>query len=282
MSGSGNIVWLASYPKSGNTWVRLLLGNLLNLKDDSSPQDEFTPVSGISSARWQFEQVGGLNTYDLTPAEIDSLRPSVYREIANADPAPTFIKVHDAYQLTETGEAMFPADCSRAVIYIVRNPLDVAVSYSHHLGELDLYRTVAMMQDNQRSIGGTNTDQLHQLLGSWSGHYRSWTNQDAIPVLVIRYEDLREDTAAQLKRIAGFAGLSPSSFAMTYADAVEASRFDKLQQIEAQKGFVEKPQNAARFFRSGRSGEGKEKLGADLQSVLIAEHAEVMEKLGYI
>lgn len=282
MSDAGNLVWLASYPKSGNTWVRLLLGNLLNLKDDSAEQDELNPVSGISSARWPFEQIGGLNTYDLTPSEIDHLRPDVYREIAKSDPAPTFVKVHDAYQINASGQAIFPAECSRAAIYIVRNPLDVAVSYSHHLGDLSFERIVAIMQDDDHTIGGKNKDQLHQFLGSWSGHYLSWTRQNAIPVLVVKYEDLSGNTAKELKRIAEFADLPASSFTMSFADAVEASRFDRLQEIEAQRGFVEKPQNASRFFRSGRSGEGREKLCPELQSVLIGQHTEVMDELGYI
>lgn len=280
---AGNIVWLASYPKSGNTWVRLLLGNLLNLADDDdAASQDFNALPGIASARWPFDHLLGANTYELSKDEIDRSRPDVYRGISAQAGDVVFMKAHDSFQVNSDGEPIFPGDCSRGAVYIVRNPLDVAVSYSHHRGDSSFEKTVRSMSDPNMEIGGNNREQLHQLLGDWSQHYRSWTSQSEVPVLVVRYEDLQADTAGKLQQIAEFAGLDDSKFAMSYEQAAEASRFERLQKIEAEKGFNERPLKSERFFRSGRSGEGKEKLSPQLQQELTSRHTAVMQELGYL
>lgn len=275
------IVWLASYPKSGNTWVRLLLGNLLGLSDDDEDED-FVPVAGISSSRGVFDHLAGLNTYHLTDDEVDSLRPAVYRSLVDASDQLRFIKAHDAFRRLPDGDAIFPGDCSHGAIYIVRDPLDVAVSFSHHQGHQTFDKTVAGMNDPTKSIAGGNREQLRQIMFDWSGHYRSWIGQTEMPVCLVRYEDLRADTVAELTRIVGFVGLDEATFANSIEGAVEASRFERLQEIEDKRGFSERPEKAERFFRAGRSGEGRERLPENLQKELIAHHADVMRELGYL
>lgn len=282
MSGRNKITWLASYPKSGNTWVRLLLGNLLALEDDQEGDRNFLRTPGISSSRSGFETLVGLNSYDLTDDEVDRLRPASYRLMAQRAQQKMFVKAHDAYHVLPHGEPLFPAECSQGAIYIVRDPLDVAVSFAHHRGDVDFEKTVACMNHPKYAMSGGNRQQLRQRMLDWSGHYYSWTRQTAIPVLLVRYEDLRSDTARELRRIAEFAGLTESDFAVPVATAVEASRFERLQQLEADRGFAERPLQSQRFFRSGQSGEGWEKLGENLQSQLIERHGDAMRELGYL
>nr|WP_298929420.1 sulfotransferase domain-containing protein [uncultured Erythrobacter sp.] len=280
---NGEIVWLASYPKSGNTWVRLLLGNLLGLKDDDeNPGDNFNPVTGISSDRFVFEYCVGLNSYELTRSEIDRVRADVYRMMVRDKPGLKYIKAHDAFGWRPDGKALFPGDCSRGAVYMVRDPMDVAVSYAHHQGHDAFDQTVAGMNDTTKFIGGGRKEQLHQFTGGWSRHYQSWAEQTEMPVCVVRYEDLRADTTRQLSRIAKFIGLEEADFAVSIEEAVEASRFDRLQKIEEEKGFAERPANSKRFFRSGRSGEGRETLPDELQNQIISNHADVMRELGYL
>ena len=275
------IVWLASYPKSGNTWVRLLLGNLLGLADDME-DDALVPVAGISSSRTVFDHVTGLNSFDLTDDEADMLRPEVYRRISAGAVDLQFIKAHDANRTSPCGLPLFPPECTRAAIYIVRDPLDVAVSYANHAGRSGYDRTVDEMNDPGRSISGGSSEQLRQVMLDWSGHYRSWVKQKDIPVCLVRYEDLRANTGEQLSRIAEFIGLDPGKCQATVAAAVEASRFERLQAIEQEKGFRERPDKSQRFFRSGRSGDGKLLLSSEQQQRLIASHADVMRELGYL
>ena len=108
----GNIIWLASYPKSGNTWFRIFLTNLRG--DNDQPADindlDCTP---IASARESFDDEVGIEASDLTPDEIDRLRPAVYETLAAHADEPLFMKVHDAYTLVDGASPLFPKTATR-------------------------------------------------------------------------------------------------------------------------------------------------------------------------
>ncbi|WP_432770577.1 MAG: sulfotransferase domain-containing protein [Sphingopyxis sp.] len=270
------ICWLASYPKSGNTWTRILLGNLLREQDDA----RLVALGGaISSNRTMFDNLTGLSSADLTDDEIDLLRPDGYRMLAAEARDRLFIKVHDGWHANMRGDPLFPGDVSIGAIYLVRDPLDVAISYAYHQGHQDFARVVEQMNNPAHVMAGGKGRQLRQRTLGWSGHYRSWHAQQDIPVLTVRYEDMIADTARELGRMAEF--LTIDADAAVIAAAVEASRFDRLRAAEERDGFSERPEKAARFFRSGRAGEGAERLDAPLQQRLRDCHGDLMLELGY-
>ena len=274
------IVWLASYPKSGNTWTRILLSNLINHEEDA--WGDFIDLAGsISSNRPRFDNLTGLPSSDLSNDEIDLLRPDLYREVASQAHQTLFVKVHDAFQINTLGEPIFPADVTQGAIYLVRDPRDVAISYSYHSGHENFSRTAKVMGHEGHGLAGKGKNQLYQFMGTWSGHYRSWADQSAFPVLVVRYEDMLADTAAELKKMAEFLGLEEAHDDAKIADAVERARFDKLRAKEDEDGFREKPEKAARFFRSGIAGEGVEKLSPEDLDRIIADHGDAMRALNY-
>ena len=138
-------VWLASYPKSGNTWIRLLLNSLriggggvdINAMPFRIPQ---------SAARDLFDEALGLQSSDLNGQEVDSLRPLAWAHEAACSPDLLFRKVHDAWRLNADGRELFPRELTFAAIYIVRDPRDVAVSLAHHTG-WSLDKTIDRMND---------------------------------------------------------------------------------------------------------------------------------------
>lgn len=271
------ICWLASYPKSGNTWTRILLGNLVRGDSDDS---RLIALGGtISSNRTMFDNLTGLPSADLTDDEIDLLRPDGYRMLAAEGRGPLYVKVHDAFHENRNGEPLFPADVSMGAIYLVRNPLDVAISYAFHQGHEDFVRVVEQMGDPAHVMAGGKAAQLRQQTHGWSGHYRSWHAQQGIPVLTVRYEDMLADTARELARMVEFLGLSHD--AAEIAAAVDASRFERMREAEEREGFRERPEKAVRFFRAGRAGEGHEKLPPELQRQLYDAHGDLMRALGY-
>jgi hypothetical protein len=98
----GNIYWLASYPKSGNTWMRILLTNYLRNADQ--PADINSLDGGpIASARQVFDDRVGLEASDLTQDEIERYRPFVYEQMSEQASEPLFLKVHDAFTFTRFG-----------------------------------------------------------------------------------------------------------------------------------------------------------------------------------
>ena len=276
------IYWLASYPKSGNTWVRVLLTNFLH--DGSEPADINRLRGGpIASDRDLFDRWAGVEASDLAFDEIADLRPHVYRQMALHIAHPLYIKVHDACTRNRDGDMIFPPDVSGAVVYLIRNPLDVAVSYSHHGG-----RTLEQIVDglcapdgyvyvNPRSL----SDQLPQRLLSWGRHVLSWVDDSGLPVTVIRYEDLLDRTAAEFERILRAVGLDPDPVRL--ARAVAFSSFETMQAQEKQAGFKERHLRAdAPFFRQGRSGSWRLELSAELADKIILAHKDVMRRFGYL
>ena len=129
-----NTYWLASYPKSGNTWFRLFLNQLLGPEQQLNIND--LPIKNtIASARASFDAGLGISSSDLQPSEIDTLRP-LGDELFNAAlTEPMFRKIHDAYLSPYTHQPIVSPNISAGVIYIVRNPLDVLVSYHYHLNK---------------------------------------------------------------------------------------------------------------------------------------------------
>ncbi len=188
MSGPGaGIVWLASYPKSGNTWVRLALEFLerghLSLNDDAARR------FSIASSRQLLDEVLGLNSSELPPDEVEVLRPRAYEALAREAKGSVVLKVHDGWTMTRAGEPLFSPAITRAVIYVVRDPRDVAVSCAHHY-MLSMDQAVSQLAGDRTASnprGGIST-QVPQRLLSWSAHVESWLDAPRMPVLVVRYE----------------------------------------------------------------------------------------------
>ncbi len=277
----GRIFWLASYPKSGNTWMRILLTNYLRRADQ--PADINSLDSGpIASARQVFDDHVGIEASDLTPDEIDRYRPRVYEQMSRQAVGPLFIKVHDAFTRTRDGGPLISPAATAGVVYLLRNPLDVAVSLAHHTAA-DVERVVEMMADPEAAFV-QNPERLHrqlrQRLLSWSGHVTSWVDESGLRLHLVRYEDLWADPAAVFAGVVRFCGLAED--ADQIARAVDFSRFDRLQRQEAEHGFVEKLPLAQSFFRRGTSGSWREAMAPALAARLLANHHDVMRRFGYL
>ena len=277
----GKIDWLASYPKSGNTWMRILLANYFGESDD--PHDINKPgiTNGIASQRWRFDELLGLPSSDLTPAEIMAVQPHVYEMLISEEPKRHFIKVHDAQRRLADERWLFPPSVSGVAIYLIRNPLDVAVSLAFHDGHEDMRRSIAKMCDEEASLGGSKSQQLGQFMGSWSLHVESWVDQTEIPVLLVRYEDMLSNTARELTRVVQFARPELPIDDVRIAMAVEHARFDRLQEVETAQRFRETPPRAKRFFRRGQAEDWRHHLtGRDVRQ-LVDRHRNVMARFGY-
>lgn len=286
-SGSA-IVWLASYPKSGNTWFRVFLANYLADRDQ--------PVSinalgggggltrGIASGRNIFSETLGIDAGDFTHDEYDCLRPDAYRALAARAPETPYMKVHDANIATADGEPLIPPDATARAIYFVRNPLDVVVSLANHSSQ-PIDRIIEHMGDPSHAFCSTvrgMANQLRQRLLTWSGHVGSWIDHTAFPVHVMRYEDMLSQPAETFGGAVRALGLVDDDARL--ARAIEFSRFEELrkQESEAPDGFLEAPPNVEHFFYQGRAGAWRDHLSAEQTRRVITAHAPMMRRLGYL
>jgi hypothetical protein len=276
------LVWLASYPKSGNTWTRLFLSQFLTGSVAAVDLNAIDLHGSISSSRPAFDEVVGLPSSDLTDDEVDELRPRVYEAWAGNGSGESFVKVHDANLTLAGGGRLFPAPLTACAVHLVRNPLDVAVSLAFHQGHADYERTVRQLNDHGRVIAGNRRSQLRQTLLDWSGHARSWTGEQAFPVETFRYESLVADPVGQFGRLVAFLGLDGAGDRARVEQAVAATRFDVLQSAEAEAGFRERHHRQARFFRSGRPGEWRTRLPPAQVASIVDAHGETMRRFGYL
>jgi aryl sulfotransferase len=278
----GKIIWLASYPKSGNTWMRVLLTNYLN--DGDAPADINRLRGGpIASARVWFDEWVGVEASALEDALIEQLRPDCYRCMSLEIPDTLFMKVHDSWGRNDREEPLFPADVTAGVIYILRNPLDVAASCAHHWG-VDVTQAVENLCNpafsSSRSIDGLD-DQLRQKLNSWGGHVRSWLDESGLPLHPVRYEDLQRDPVEVFSGVVRFCGLPWNEERLH--KAIEFSDFRELQRQEQAGGFRERSVNASGlFFRRGLVGSWRDELPTDQVRRLIETHGETMLRFGYL
>src|SRR6185312_7696822 len=181
-SGVTRTIWLASYPKSGNTWFRMLVANL-SAKDKPIDINDLPERGGIASARGPFDHLLLIDSTLLTHDEIDSLRPRVYEELARGteddeydtqeDHLPVrFVKAHDAYTLTSKGEPLLAGRRGAdGAIVIVRDPRDVAPSLANHNGS-SIDEAISFMNDRSATFCGRShrlQNQLRQQLPGWSG-----------------------------------------------------------------------------------------------------------------
>jgi aryl sulfotransferase len=282
-------IWLASYPKSGNTWLRALIGNLI-LDDGGAAGLGRLACGGIASDRSSFDFIMLIDSGLLTHDEIDCLRPRAHAALArgafedgikNKDSSPVrFVKVHDAYTLNTVGEPLLGgADGAQGAIVIVRDPRDVAPSLAHHMSFTIDKAIEFMNSDDAANCKKTRALQLRQKLRGWSGHAASWLDQKDLPVHLIRYEDLRSDTADTLRRAMAFAELPATEEQINRA--VACCDFARLRQQEQENGFNEAPRMGVQFFRRGEVGSWRDELSSEQVAQIESCHHRMMLRLGY-
>jgi aryl sulfotransferase len=276
-AGSG-IWWLVSYPKSGNTWLRAAVATLVS----GQPADinAMSFLGGSASARNAFDHTLAIESVSLSFEQETNLRPRAYETWAAEAKQPLYYKVHDAYHLTPAGEPLFPAAATRGAVYIVRDPRAVAVSFAHHTAQ-PIDAAIARMENPDATVASPSnrlSDHLRQRLLRWSGHVESWLAAP-FPVHLMRYEDMQRDPHAAFKAVAAFLELPCEHDAISAA--VAAATFSRLQAQERTAGFVEKPREAAIFFREGKVDGWRRALTPEQAARIVAAHGAVMRRLGY-
>ena len=273
----GKILWLASYPRSGNTWLRAFLHNLLRNSDepyDINRLQDFTLID--SDARW-YRMLDPRPPTELTKEEVAALRPRAHAAMTAAFPDTVFVKTHSAL-VEDRGTPMITLEHTAGAIYVIRNPLDVAVSYSHHYGVSHDEAVAAMNRPGNQSIGNQENF-VYELQGSWSEHVKSWTATPNPALHVVRYEDMAREPQRAFGGVARFLGLQVT--AARIAHAIEHSSFAVLREQELRKGFRERSRKSDSFFDSGQVGRGTQVLAPSLIESLHASHAEQMARFGY-
>ena len=274
------ILWLASYPKSGNTWFRAFLSALL---DEGEVDINRMNSDGIFSSREIIDACADISSRDLYDDEVKLILPDVYRYYAAEKKTLSIIKVHDNFGYNKSGTKLIPEDVTHCAIYLIRNPLDVAGSLANHMNSsiqeaVDMLNNKKAYMARQRKNLNTNI-QTRQFLSDWSSHVHSWVTLPNFPVYVVRYEDMLANTFDTFKKVLDVINLPYSDEKIR--KAIQASSFDILSKQESEKGFREKAPRSARFFRAGKAGNWEKELNEQQINQLMSMHNNTMKKYGY-
>ncbi len=183
------ILWIASYPRSGNTWMRIFLYCLRKIMGGETI--DTVRVEDVRRSErtdvWLplYQRLLG-QPIDRMSSEIPRLRPIIQMRIAQENKGVVLVKTHSAF-LFERGYPTINHAASAGAVYIVRNPLDVAVSYAAFSNE-PIDSIIKVMAKSGSPAGAPGN--AYSIVGSWSENVKSWTEPPHPIVLVVRYEDM--------------------------------------------------------------------------------------------
>jgi hypothetical protein len=274
------IVWLASYPKSGNTWTRTFLHNLVNVTSGQTQAQQINELHQFSmgsAAKYLFDEVLGFSPTQKHLDQIAAARGRVQQHLTDLVEGLIFVKTHQALAL-DRGHPTINFSVTAGAIYIIRNPLDVAISYAHHIaGSIDQAIDLMNRKNAETSV---NDKQVYELYGSWSQHVLSWTRKPHRAIYVMRYEDMLAEPQKTFGALARHLLFTPSDEQLS--DAIDRSSFERLREQEEKAGFTERPEKAERFFREGRTEQWKDVLTSAQIARIVEAHKEQMERFGYL
>jgi hypothetical protein len=271
------ITWLASYPKSGNTWLRAIVDRIVHPErpfDLNAFGDTAPAFSGLTE---RFIAEHGYEVPPSAPGDVRRYWAATQEAICATSEQQVFVKVHNVAAKFDNGYFPDPT-LTKSAIYILRDPRDVAISFSYHyrhpLGlAVAALCTSSAFNFKPQQIGRT------ELLMSWGEHVTGWTSPKRFPLLVLRYEDLLADPAAGVRRIAGFLGQRLSDEQVK--DVVAATSFEQLRRQEAERGFIEAVRSKG-FFRVGKAQQWREVGDQSVFQPLLERFARLMRRYGYL
>ena len=281
------IIWIASYPKSGNTWVKSLLSAYLYSKDGIFNNFDLLKKVGQFPSKRHF----GFFLKDFGDIKKVSDYWILAQERINLlNKGPTFMKTHSALCTLENNSFTNKIN-TKAVIYVVRDPRNILTSLSHHftLGLEQSYDFIIHKgQIITKSEWGTDDFGIATVLGSWSEHYKSWKNIEFAPILIVKYEDLIKDTKNSLVTIINFLSklIDVKIDDKKVLNTISSCTFEKLAEKEKAEGFFEsvrskKNNEKLKFFYLGKKNNWKNLLDPDMEKKIRQSFLEEMKELNY-
>lgn len=274
------IVWLASYPKSGNTWFRAFLSVLLKNEELNLNKIE---TDGIFSGKNLVESALDLDADLLSRNQIESFQKITFNHLAEKSTDLLYIKIHDAFTFSQRDKLpLIPEESTKLAICIVRNPLDVALSLVNHVDKpIDevINKYIINPSGAFDKPTGSAGNQFYQPLGTWSMHVESWLRKPSFPVHFIRYEDMKDRPFETFKGAIKEIGNQVSDEQIR--QAIDATQFEKLQKKEQETGFKEKHVHSTNFFFKGQVGRWKEELSDEQIEKIRSVNKPMMQEFGY-
>ncbi len=288
-----HIFWIASYPKSGNTLLRSILSSIFFTEDGLFNFKLLKNIPIIeSTVNLDFIKIKHPEDYNnLHKLEILSKYWNTIQSRENLGFESDFLFVKTHHALTKAFNNSFTTEsCTRGIIYVVRDPRDVAVSYSHHFNT-SIGKSVKKILSTKSALDWEDNKKLFinkkkplTVLSSWGFNLESWIeNPFKCPLLLIKYEDMVSNKLKVIEKIVYFFQ-NNYSFQFNNLDIktkniIKSTDFELLKQNEAKFGFSEAV--GKNFFNKGTSNQWKGILSKDQLFEIEKKFYPLMKKLGY-
>ena len=274
------IIWCASYPKSGNTWVRAIVSSLLYSKDGVFNFDLLKEIS-------QFPRRTFFKDFTNDYCKLDKVSQYWIRaqEKINSDRKLRIYKTHNG-NFSISGKDFTNKMNTQGVIYIVRDPRNLITSISNHY-QINIEESVDFITDEKRqlySLAPENNFEWNMvnLLSSWKNHYNSWKISSNL--ILIKYEDLLYDTKSQINRLSLFLKRFGEfeSNDKKINNIIKTTSFEILKKRERKEGFEEASETNIKFFNLGPKNNWKDIVDEKLIYKIEKTFRKEMEELNYL
>tara|TARA_Y200000002_G_C22522125_1_gene596000 strand:+ start:27 stop:866 length:840 start_codon:yes stop_codon:yes gene_type:complete len=278
------IIWLASYPKSGNTWIRFFINSLLYAKEGKGNLINIANIRAFPKPQQFINLVKNLdNIKEVSKNWVTA------QGILNLDKKIKFIKTHNVF-CKLNGHPFTDLNNTLGVIYIVRDPRNVVTSIKYHY-QLDTLENAKNFIFFENTISGDknkNENPMPSIIGSWKTHYNSWKKFPK-NLLILNYDKILSNPKKEFLKIKRFLEriLKFKIDENKFNDAVENCKFEKLQQIEQSEGFIEsvidkKTGQKKKFFNMGPKNDWKNHLDKNIKDEIENNFREEMKELNYL
>lgn len=279
------IMWIASYPKSGNTWLRALLTSYFYSEDGNF---DFKLLPKI----YQFPAKKFFTTYEKKFNNITDTAEfwlDAQKKI-NLDKNFRIFKTHNAF-LDVNNFRFTDTNNTSGCIYVVRDPRNVITSIKNHY-EHNYEEALNFMLNDKGLLYERENNQFvnFQFLSSWSNHYKSWIDNKHFPIKIVKYEELENNTMQVLEEVINFIN-STAKFKNIFnskkaSKCIESTNFDILKKKEMESGFNEAPlgqktKKKITFFNLGKKNNWKKIMPKEMLDKINHVFKEDLKKLGY-
>ena len=276
------IIWIASYPKSGNTWVRFFLKSYFNNYNSNitlAPKiyDNFKIQNFPNIFFMKERNVNYLNFQEIVKNWKNM------QDYINLNNKTNFLKTHNA-MCTINNHPFTNTNNTLGAIYIVRDPRDVVASYAHHNNVSHEKIVESMISSQHGEYPEEKGKRFYiSITGSWSDHYNSWKTYKGRKIIIIKYEDLVLKTYETFSKIIKYLNdINKTIFdEKKIKFSIEQTNFQNLRKLEEKEGFAEKGKGGF-FFRKGKIGSWKDELNKDLVKIIEEKFRKEMLELKYI
>lgn len=272
MNDLQRIIWLASFPKSGNTWVRTFLANYFQPSGKAIDINSLRQFTTADVRQDFFDRAVGGPFRGKTVSDWIKVRPKAMRLIAASKSGHHFVKTHCQVGKVESID-LIPPQVTAAAIYIIRNPFDVAPSYARHMA---LNIDAALDRMTNRLAVHAKASGIMEITGRWDDHISGWTGAPGLPLHVMRYEDMLANTDKAYRDLFKFLRVPVDKAQMRRT--LKATSFQALQKQEREAGFGEKPPEMKQFFARGAAGGWREDLTPAQVARIRSEFLPMLKK----